>query len=59
MNGRLQQWDACAPAATADSDRAVRRGEKWSYRKSLAFVLGSSAAGWAGILFLLHLAGVW
>jgi len=48
MNGRLQQWDVCAlHAAPAD--------EKWSYRKSLVFVVASSSACWAGILLLLYL----
>jgi hypothetical protein len=48
MNGRLQQWDICALHATP-------AGEKWSYRKSLVFLLASSSACWAGVILLLRL----
>ncbi len=45
MNGKLQQWDGCAP----------RTDEKWSHRKAILFVAGASTLFWASVILLLRL----
>jgi hypothetical protein len=45
MNGKLQKWDAYTPGTD----------DKWSPRKAILFVAGSSTVFWASIILLLRL----